>query len=206
MKKFRKLGCLAMAAVTMLSMSVSASAESYIGDDVMQTEAVVTAEPDDEGYVLIGEETFINEDGVTVTHKSYIKDSGISTCGTASKGEADIKEEEEYKVGVTPWVTLWVEGHFKWDSAANTSTVTLLDHGHVKHAGGVKIIKNDPPTTGNNQGGHWGGKKYSYIDKRITMKGGATVGMSGDENTFRLWVDVNVNGEKSLHPNDPAFM
>jgi len=156
--------------------------------------------------VLVSEETFTDENGVTVTHRSYIKDSGIKPCGGTSKGELETKEEKTYKVGVTEWVTLWVKGRFKWDSQANTSTVTLLDEGYIHHAKGIKIIKNDPAVTKDNQGGKWGGKRYSCIDKRITMKGGVTTGLASDENTFRLWVDVNVNGEKSLKPNDPTVM
>lgn len=197
MKKLRKLLCLVMAAVTALSMSVSASAESDCDSSMLLSETVLSAEPDDEGYVLLFEETYVNEDGVTVTHRSYIKDDGISPYGGTSKGEGDIKEEMKFSPENIDWVTLWVEGHFKWDSAENRATVTLLCQGYVKHNNSAKVVKEPPVRIGDDQGGSWGGKRYAFIEKTITMDNGVHVGLSG-ESTFRLWVDVNVNGEKHI--------
>lgn len=198
MKKLRRVLCAVMAAVTMLSVSVCANAESDIDGSVLLTEAVLSTEPDDEGFVLVSEETFVNEDGVTVTHRSYIKDNGISPCGVISKGEADIREEADYSVDVTKWVTLWVKGHFKWDSAANTSCVTILDHGYKKHNQMAWVVGVPELTSKDNQGGYWGGKKYSYIEQKITLDNGIHVGLNDGKETFRLWVDVNVNGEKKV--------
>ncbi|MDE7360881.1 MAG: hypothetical protein K2N38_02990 [Oscillospiraceae bacterium] len=199
MKKGRKMLCMIMATVTALSMSVSASAESVADDSVLTAEPGVTAEPDDDGYVLVSEESYTDENGVFITHRSYIKNTGISTCDTYSSGEADIREEADYTVNGTYWATIWVKGHFKWDSKADTSTVTLLDHGcKTTNSTNISLVQNSYPVTKNNQGGAWGGKKYSYIEKKIKMKTSTPIGISNGEYDFRLYVDVNVNGEKKV--------
>ena len=196
MKKIRKLLCMAVAAATMLSMSVSASAEIDNDSGIMLTETVANAEPDEEGYVLVSENTYTDENGVTVTLRSYVRDTGIDTLGSVSKG-SDIIETAEYKVGVTKWVTLWVEGKFAWDSDANRATVQLLDQGYKTHVN-ADVISNPPVSMGDDQGGNSGGNRYAFLEKKITMKGGTTVGVSSDKHEFRLRVEVNSNGIKSV--------
>lgn len=201
MKKLKRILSFGMAAVIALSMSISASAESDCDSSMLLSETVLSARSDDEGYVLIFEETYVNEDGVTVTHRSYIKDAGISPQGSISKGEADIKEEYKFSPDRIPWVTLSVEGHFKWDSAENRATVTLLNHGYTIHNDTAKVVSEPPVRIGDDQGGFWGGKRYAFIEKTITMDNGIQVGLKDGKQTFRLWVDVNADGEKNREHN-----
>lgn len=188
MKKFRKLLCLAMAAVTALSMSVTASADIENDSGVFLTETITNVEPDDEELVLASSEEIVLDDGYTVEVNTFLED-GIETFASDT-GHKYYKCEASFTNSVDQVVIkLWVKGTFYWDSSNNRAYVTGGDGGYTIVNPSFKYVSKEYKT-GDDAGGYWGGKRYSYVEQSLTFKNN-----TNKQSTYTLTFDVNVEGE-----------
>lgn len=183
----------------MLSMSVSAIAESENVSSALLTETVVAAEPDDEGYVLIAEEESI-VDGYSVVDRTYVM-SSISTqangegSDTIKKSRSIYKNESNYGDLIA---IMWVQGYFKWSASKDIATISNPKAWIDIYNNNYKIYDEEGyPKYDSNQGATvlWGlfGNKYAYIEYIINVENAF-----GVPTKFRLYLDVNVNGDPKV--------
>ncbi len=187
MKKFRKLLCLAMAAVTALSMSVTASADIENDSGVFLTETITNVEPDDEGLVLVSSEEIVLDDGYTVEVNTFLED-GIETFASDS-GHKYYKCNASFKNEGNVTAKVWVSGTFYWDKPNNRAYVVDDDYGYTIVNGSYKYHDKEYKT-GDDVGGYWGGKRYSYVELSLTV-----LSTAGTKYKYKLSFDVDVSGE-----------
>ena len=192
-----------MAAVTALSASVTVNAvrnsDSASPADTSETIGSV----DNEGYVLISEEKYMDGDFFIVDR--LYEYPGISTYASDT-GEKDLKKSRAIYVGSSSTnsgdllAIMWVSGTFKWNKSKDTATISdakaWIDH----YEGSNHEIKakSGYPKSASNQGatllGGALGKKYAYIEYYITIKDK----IMQYTNEYRLWLDVDVEGEEHV--------
>ena len=185
MKKLSKLLCLVMVAVTALSMSVSASAESGVCN-ALQHEV---GEKFNEGeLVLVSSEERALDDGYFLEVNTYLED-GLETYAL-NKGDkkytctAGFKNELGQVV-----VEVWITGTFHWDKDNNTATVTNVDSGELVKNPSFEYFSHEKKN-GDNVGGYWGGNRYAYVEHKTVVKNNGGVKYS-----YILTFDVDVNGD-----------
>ena len=81
----------------------------------------LTLERQDE-YVLISEDVCVDDNGFECVSKVYQKADEIDVCSTNTvyQGEMTLKVENTFSKSASgqkqDWVTMWVQGKFKWDT------------------------------------------------------------------------------------------
>jgi len=154
-------------------------------------------------YTLLSEKTMTTEDGVVCRTQVYQKSDELGQYSVnSSQGHKTIRVKNDFKISKTGTTTLWatitIGGEFSWNSQNDTVTVTNVTSSVEKNNGRYFEITNNPPVEyGNNQGANiLFGRKYAYIKKEITM----TNGYPHSQQTFSLYVDVNIDGQHSYTP------
>ncbi len=189
-----------MAAVTALSMSVSASAESDCDSSMLLSQTVLTAETDDEGYVLVSEE--VNKDGdYLIVDRTY--ELTVLSPRAGNKGSKSVKKsrsiyENENTFG-NLYAIMWISGDFKWDEEMDQAKVSNVKAWieHYSHDGVEIYAKAGYPKYDSNQGATvldgLFGSKYAYIEYIVVVENWAHF-----KKEFRLWFDINVRGEEKI--------
>lgn len=185
MKKLRKLLCAGMAALTMASMSLSASAASSTYDD---SDDVIVEEFADTDFVLVSEEEIVYEDGMVAEVKAFIED-GAETLNYSGQKKYRCEANFKNTIGTTV-VTLWVEGTFHWNSSTDRAYVDDDANGGCSHLNGSFKYVSEELKQGSDQGGLFLGKKYAYIEITYVYRNNKDVKL-----TDTLSFDVNVNGD-----------
>ncbi len=202
MKNIKKLVAACVAAVMTMSLVVVAGAEDV--EDMSEYTFEMDYVSDDEDFVLVSEQSYAYENGLECVSRIYLKSDEMDMCAARStQGHMTVKAENTYTesgAGVsTDWVTMWVKGTFTWNSQADTATVSNVTYGVSPNSGRLfKVLSNPEPVHASNQGATFlFGKKYAYIEKKITMT-------NGDERvskkTYTLWLDVDVTGDIHTKP------
>lgn len=176
-----------MAVVTALSMSVTASAEIDNDSSILLNETVTNVEPDDEGLVLISSEERELEDGYTVEVNTFLEDR-IETY-SSNTGHKYYKCTASFKYDGRVTAKVWVNGTFYWDEPNNRAYVVGGDGDHDIINGSYKYHDKEEKT-GDDVGGYWGGKRYSYVEYLLTV-----LSTAGTKYKYKLSFDVDVTGE-----------
>ncbi|MDE7398620.1 MAG: hypothetical protein K2N06_03740 [Oscillospiraceae bacterium] len=191
MKKFKKICSAIVAAMMALSISVTANAVEIDTNNV----TVEYGSEVDDGYVLVLEEEFIDEDGWLITTKTYIRDT--PSVQDSDRGTLSAKWEKSFILdGKFPWVTIAVMGDFSWDSVADTVTVSNAGAYWRTDGAGLKYIDDKFESASNQGKTSLFGKKYAYVKESVEVDSGQWRG----DKTFTFMVDVNVLGE--VHQTD----
>lgn len=153
-------------------------------------------------YVLISEEVCVDDNGFECISKVYQKADEINAYSTNQvyKGEMTLKVENTFTKTASgqtqEWVTMWVQGKFKWDTEQDyikVSNVTYYTDPHTSAT--MKVTKNPAPTYKSDQGSNiLFGNKYAYMQKEITMTNSAKT------YTFKLYASVNIKGSINTDP------
>lgn len=173
-------------------------------DDICSNELNGEVLIDNEKYVLLSESTATIEEGVICRTQVYQKSDEVGQYSVnSSRGSKTIKVENDFIVSKTGTKTLWatitIGGKFSWDSQNDTVTVTNVSHNVITNTGRFFQVLNNPAVEyGDNQGANFlFGRKYAYIKKELTM----TNGYANSQQTFSLYVDVNIDGHHSYTPS-----
>lgn len=147
---------------------------------------------------MISEEEFVNDDGILVTHRSYLKieDAALGKS-TYYRGSDSVKEEMIFHHWQTDEkrITIWVKGTFQWNSLNDTVTISNASSGYQLHNSGNlgATVVGDSEKKDSNVGGALLGNKYAFIERVITLRSSA-----GTDKAYRLWVDVDVKGARHV--------
>lgn len=201
-EKNQKIVAACVAAAMTMSLVVVAGAEDV--EDKSEYTVETNYVLDDEDFVLVSEQSYADENGLECVSRIYLKADEIDMCAARStQGHMTVKAENTYTesgAGVsTDWVTIWVKGTFTWNSQADTATVSNVTSGYTPNSGRLfKVLSDSGHVHKDNQGATFlFGKKYAYIERKITMT-------NGDERvskkTFTLWLDVDVTGDIHTKP------
>lgn len=192
MKKLKKLMSMGMAAMTILSTTLPASAASISCNEAYE-------EPDTTNLVLVSEEEVEFDDGLVANVEMYVEDgleTYTSNCGQRSYTCTATFYESKARFNI---VKICVSGTFHWDSDADRAYVDDDAKGTYEMINTYFEPYSEDFGNGSDKGGLGLGKKYAYIEKSVTLKN-----TSNNKMTYTLKFDVNVNGDTHYHVNRSA--
>ncbi len=183
--KFRKLLSLGLAALTMLSMSISASATGIVCND----SKIGTVEKiDDVNFVLVSDEETVLENGQVAEVKTFIEDGAEMYASTSGQHRYRC-EARFYNTIDQVMVKVWVVGMFHWNSETDRAYVESADSDYDIVNPYFEYVSEEHKH-GSDQGGLLWGEKYAYVEQSVTY-----LDNRGTKRTSYLKFDVNVNGK-----------
>lgn len=193
MKTTKNFIAAALAVGMALTMSVMSSAETI--ESYAETVEVIPQEvlsgTELQGFVLVSEEQYVDENGCVNIDRLYVKDEAmlLSSSGTRT-----------YKVtkNVENSFEMWVKGTFTWDSEDDTATVTNVSSGYeILDSYSNITIEDEVTKYDSNQGKEelWGlvGHKYAYIQYDLTADSS-----TWKDRHYSIYTDVNTEGERKI--------
>ncbi len=191
MNRTKKLFSVAVAATMALTMSAVSNAETV--ESVIDTcDSIETSNSGaySDGFVLVSENQYVDENGNTITDRLFVKDDimPLTKSGTRTyKVTKNVKDAFE----------MWVQGTFSWDSEKDTATVTNVSSGYEILDTQARVEISDEVTEyKSNQGKEepFGvGHKYAYIQYELT----ADVS-TWPKSHYSIYTDVNTEGERKI--------
>lgn len=143
-----------------------------------------------DGYVLISEETFTDENGMQITEKTYVKDE-IVLYDDLERKVLTVSKSRLYSPSGIDWCELWIDGTFAYYPGANTCFFkrSESDSGYeVLH--GTATVTSESQNYDSNVSGLFG-KKYAYFEQKLSLDSGTW----GGKKDFRIRVEVNSSGK-----------
>ncbi len=159
-----------------------------------QTERVEDHFSVQEGYTLISEETYVDENGFQVIDRSYVKD--VAEPCDLERTEKTVSKSKLFSLSGTEWAELWVEGTFAYYEEAKTCFIKKADSGYTVLHGHATVVSTSQ-SKDYNQGGDPLGltNKYAYIKRELTLDNGLWQGV----HTFSLEVRVYSDGDVKVN-------
>jgi len=150
----------------------------------------------EEGFVLVDKFTTKESDDVLATTLIYEKqgDAPYSTTGWRQKKVTAVKVFT-LSMAKFKWVKITVWGTFSWNG--ETANVSNADGVADVADKGIKMTDNPDADNDSDCGSNaLLGNKYAYVEKRCSATNGR------NERDFKLWLDVNRNGDVNTDPGD----
>ena len=190
-KSFLLSGVIAITGFSFAALSASAN------DDLqgISVESRFIAQPiDDNGYTLIQEETYIDENGMRITHRSYVENINAAVPYDLTRNELSIYETTTLAPSNNSpdWVSIWIKGTFAYYPEAKSCLVKKASSGYNVLNGSATVVSTSQSYDSNQGGGLFGlGKKYGFIERKITLDNHCWKG----KHDFRFRIEVNSSGK-----------
>lgn len=203
MKKFKKIIAACLAAITTMSVSAfTASASEAELINVAETGNSLTEEIYNDGFSLVSQEEFTDEDDIIYKVCLYERDEGISTASnnarTTKRYKATLTGQVSVQGRLINWVDMRVEASFTWDGDEYIYVDEKTAIGEATSRSAGFSFVGDPtfvclPDQGSN---FLFGNKYAIAKLDVTM----TNGFANTRHKFHLYIDVNVKGQPHVDP------
>ncbi len=149
----------------------------------------------EEGFELVDKFTTEESDGILATTLIYVKQGDAPCSSEWQEKKVTAKKLFTLSYANYKWVTLTVWGTFSWNG--ETAKVSGADGTAEAIDKGIEITKEFDAVSKSDCGDNsWFGNKYAYVEKRCSATNGH------NDNDFKLWLDVNRNGDINTNPGD----